>query len=356
MRVASLVGLSGLFVALWSSGWLASQLIINELDVVTVLNARYLIVLLTLLIIVTACGHWRHVSLPDLLGQLFVGVLSHAIYLTAALSAFQQGASAGLVAFIVTLHPMVTALLSGHINRECVSARQWKGLLAGTLAVLLLASQHYRHGASGSALALPFMAVMALTLGTLLNRHLELRHQSRHEHPLPVFHVLLIQSTGALMFLLPVGAIQGSISVSFDTNQWMLLLWLALVASLGAYAILQLLLRHVHSTRVASLTYLVPPATLLQMYVVFGETLSASDLTGIALAAAGVYWVMTSEHAHGPSRGHNRGHVREHVRGHANRSLWKLQDLEQTPNCSTLAPTTSVTLASERRQFLDIEL
>ena len=96
MRVTSLIGLSGLFVTLWSSGWLASQLVIDELDVVTVLNARYLIVLLTLLIIVTACGHWRRVSLPDLLGQLCVGVLSHAIYLTAALSAFQQGASAGL--------------------------------------------------------------------------------------------------------------------------------------------------------------------------------------------------------------------------------------------------------------------
>ena len=352
MRAASLIGLSGLFVTLWSSGWLASQLVMSELDVVTVLNARYLIVLLTLLIIVTTCGHWRRISLPDLLGHMCVGVLSHAIYLTAALSAFQQGASAGLVAFIVTLHPMATALLSGCVNQEKVSARQWKGLLAGTLAVLLLASQNYRHGASGFALALPFMAVLALTLGTLLNRHLELRHQSRNEHPLPVFHVLLIQSAGALMFLLPVGAIQGSISVAYNANQWMLLLWLALVASLGAYAILQLLLRHVHSTRVASLTYLVPPATMLQMYVVFGETMSASDLTGIALAAAGVYWVMTSAHGHG----HVREDVREHVRGNAHRSQWKLQNRERKPNFSTLAPKTTVTLSAERRRVLDIEL
>ncbi|ASJ75528.1 DMT family transporter [Granulosicoccus antarcticus] len=294
MRAASLVGLSGLFVILWSSGWLASQLAMNDLSVMNLLTARYLIVLLGLLFIVTVAGQWRRIRLSDLLGQLCVGILSHGIYLITALGAFQQGVSAAVVTFVITLHPIATAMLSGSVNHEQFTARQWKGLFVGSLAVLVLISHSHGQGTSGLALTLPFMAVIALTLGTLLNRHLELENQSANTTPLPVFFTLLIQSAGALIFLLPIGAIQGSISMDFSSRQWVLLLWLALVASIGAYAVLQLLLRNMPSTQVACLTYLVPPVTTIQIYLVFGEQLDSIDLTGILLAAAGVIWVMTS--------------------------------------------------------------
>lgn len=294
MQAVSLLGLSALFVVMWSSGWIASRLAIGELDVVTLLLARYLIVFVALLVMVTLLSHWRRMSLSEMLQQMLVGSLVHGIYLMAALSAFEEGVSAGLVAFIMTLHPMLTATMSARVNGEEVSARQWQGLLIGTLAIVLTVSDSYRHGASSAALLLPFLAVLALTVGSLLNRHLELCHKARAEHPQPVLLILLLQSTGALLVLLPMR--DASIPLQFDTfnaDEWVLLLWLAFVASLGAYAVLQLLLRQISTTRVASLGYLIPPATMVQAYLIFGDRLSAVDVGGLAVAAIGVYCVMT---------------------------------------------------------------
>lgn len=294
MQAASLIGLSIVFVIMWSSGWIASRLAIGEMDVATLLVARYLIVLIVLLALVSVLRDWRRLSLSDILQQMLVGSLAHGIYLMAALSAFEEGVSAGLVAFIMTLHPMLTATLSARVNGEEVSARQWQGLLVGTLAIVMTVSDSYRHGASGAALMLPFLAVLALTVGSLLNRHLELCHQSRTEHPLPISLILLLQSIGALLVLLPMRGSSAPLPFHTLTNgEWLLLLWLALVASLGAYAVLQLLLRHISTTRVASLGYLIPPATMLQAYLIFGEKLSIVDMGGLAMAAIGVYCVMT---------------------------------------------------------------
>ncbi|MGQ7843329.1 DMT family transporter [Granulosicoccus sp. 3-233] len=286
--------MSILFVLMWSSGWVAARLAVTDMDVVTLLVARYLIVVLVLFLLVSLLRQWRRVSLSELLQQMLVGSLVHGIYLMAALSAFEEGVSAGLVAFIMTLHPMLTATLSSRVNGEEVSARQWQGLLIGTLAIVLSVSDSYRHGASGAALALPFLAVLALTVGSLLNRHLELNHKARAEPPLPVMLVLLMQGIGALLVLLPLRGSSTPLQfASFDADEWVLLLWLALIASLGAYALLQILLRHLSTTRVASLGYLVPPATMLQSYLIFGESLSLADAGGLALAAIGVHCVMS---------------------------------------------------------------
>lgn len=294
MRTASLAGLSTIFVLLWSSGWIASHIAASEQDVITLLLHRYFIVFVALSFLVTLCGHWQRMSRSEAMQQMLVGALAHGIYLVAALSAFEQGVSAGLVAFITTLHPMLTATLSARVNREYVTGRQWRGLLLGTSAILLTVSDSYRHGASGAALALPFLAVLALTVGSLLNRHLELQHQARQEPPRPVLLVLLLQSAGTILTLLVVsGSANTHLIADYSNREWLLLLWLALVVSLGAYAVMQKLLQQISATRVASLSYLVPPATMIQAFLIFGEKLSTMDVAGLTLATAGVFLIMT---------------------------------------------------------------
>lgn len=302
MRTASLIGLGALFVLLWSSGWVTSHLAASEHDIATLLVHRYLIVLGALVFLISLRKDWQRLSLSEAMQQLLVGALAHGIYLMAALSAFEQGVSAGLVAFIVTIHPMLTATLSARVNREPVNVRQWQGLLLGTAAILLTVSDSYRQGASGIALALPFLAVLALTVGSLLNRHLELAHQARSEAPRPVLLVLLLQSVGALLTLFAVSGPSTSLAMDYSTQDGLLLLWLALGVSLGAYAVLQRLLQQLSATRVASLSYLVPPATMIQAFLVFDETVNAMDVAGLALVAAGVYLIMTPRGGRGAKR------------------------------------------------------
>ena len=64
--------------------------------------------------------------------------------------------------------------------------------------------------------------------------------------------------------------------------------WLVLVLSIGTVSLLYLILRRGAAAKTASLFYLVPPATALFAWALFGETLGALALAGMALAAAGV--------------------------------------------------------------------
>jgi drug/metabolite transporter (DMT)-like permease len=72
------------------------------------------------------------------------------------------------------------------------------------------------------------------------------------------------------------------------------LAWLVVGLSIGAVALLMVLLRRPSTTRTLSLLYLVPPLAAAEAWWVFGETLGIAALVGIALAAAGVALVQRS--------------------------------------------------------------
>jgi len=292
MRATSLIGLSTLFIALWSSGWVVSRFAIDDVSAVALITTRYLLLFLVLLVVVTVAGHWRRLPRTDIICHFGVGILSHAIYLSFCVSAFELGVSAGLVAFVTTLQPMITAFLSAPITREKISPRQWQGLFIGFLAILLLVSESYRHGVSAIALALPFISALALSIGALINRRVELQSRQFKSRPTPVTLILLIHSVGALCVLVPLSASTDQLRFEYNADQWMVLLWLAIVVSLGAYAVMLTLLRHLSAMRVSSLSYLVPPATMIQAYFVFGDAITATDLMGLLVAAIGIYFVM----------------------------------------------------------------
>jgi drug/metabolite transporter (DMT)-like permease len=68
--------------------------------------------------------------------------------------------------------------------------------------------------------------------------------------------------------------------------------WLVLVLSLGAILLLMRLIRLSSAARVTSLFYLVPPATAIEAFLVFGERFGPMALGGLALASVGVALVV----------------------------------------------------------------
>ena len=66
------------------------------------------------------------------------------------------------------------------------------------------------------------------------------------------------------------------------------LLWLTLVLSLGAITLLYQLLRRGAAAQVTSLFFLVPPATALIAWPLFGERLGPVEILGMAVTVAGV--------------------------------------------------------------------
>jgi drug/metabolite transporter (DMT)-like permease len=68
--------------------------------------------------------------------------------------------------------------------------------------------------------------------------------------------------------------------------------WLVLVLSVGAILLLLWLLNSGSAARVSSLFYLVPPATAIEAFLLFGEKVNTQGFLGIGITALGVWLVM----------------------------------------------------------------
>jgi drug/metabolite transporter (DMT)-like permease len=65
-----------------------------------------------------------------------------------------------------------------------------------------------------------------------------------------------------------------------------------LALSIGAIFLLFKLIRRSEATQVTSLLYLTPPTTAIMAWLLFGEALSVAGLIGMAVAVAGVAFVV----------------------------------------------------------------
>lgn len=72
------------------------------------------------------------------------------------------------------------------------------------------------------------------------------------------------------------------------------LLWLTLVLSIGAILLLMVLIRTRSAARVSSLFYLVPPATAVEAWLLFGERLGLLAIIGLVVASIGVALVVVT--------------------------------------------------------------
>jgi len=126
-----------------------------------------------------------------------------------------------------------------------------------------------------------FIALLAITAGTL--------YQKRF---CPSFDL----RTGSVIQFLPTLALTGLAAMATETMvvHWtpsfvFALGWLVLVLSLGAVTLLNVLIRNGSAVNVASLFYLVPPATAVVAWALFGETLTGLALLGMVFTVQGVW-------------------------------------------------------------------
>lgn len=219
--------------------------------------------------------------------QMWIGILSHGVWLGCVLIALDQDVPAGIVALVVALQPLSTGAFSGSVTGEKTSARKWAGLIIGFIGVGITVSFRidYQSTASVFGHLIPLGSVIAITIASLLQRKINLQKKPQQ---MPVDLRLFYQSmaTAALM-VLPAWLAE-SFAASWQPGFIYTMAWLILAASLGAYALMWMLLKHMDATRVASLFYLGPPATMLMAWLAFGDTLMITDFIGLSIVFAGV--------------------------------------------------------------------
>jgi drug/metabolite transporter (DMT)-like permease len=280
-----------LFVLIWSTGYVVARYGMPHAPPFSFLAVRFMLSILCF-------GAWIAFVRPawprgrtQWLHLCVVGVLMQAGYLGGVWAAVKAGMGAALVALIVNLQPVLTAIwvsATAASGDNKVSARAWGGLLLGFGGVVLVVVGRWQSGASSLeatplSIALAVVALLAMTSGAL--------YQKRYVLPCDVRTASTVQLTAALVVMAPLALLEGEPMV---WNQQLLgaMAWSVLVLTLGGSSLLYLLIQRGAATAVTSLLYLVPPTTAMLAWALFAEAVTAWTIAGMALTAWGVYWVM----------------------------------------------------------------
>ena len=271
----------GTFVVLWASGFIGGKLGLLYAEPATFLLLRFALVVALMLPLALL---WR-APWPATLGQVahigVAGVLIQACYLGGVFAAIHHGISAGLIALIVGLQPVLTAFVAAPLLGERVSPRQWAGLLLGLAGVALVVMQNTSlSGVTPVSAGFALLALAGITMGTM--------YQKRFCGSFDLRAGSVIQFVAAGIALAPFALLFETREVKWSPALLFALGWLVLVLSIGAISLLALLIRRDAVTKVVSLMYLTPPVTAVMAWLVFGETLSIQALLGLGLAAVGV--------------------------------------------------------------------
>ena len=277
----------GLFVALWSTGFIGMKLGAPFAEPFTFMGLRMLLVLSILLVIIAFTrAPWPRNAVT--VGHIAVaGLLVHATYLCGVLFAIQMQLPLGFVALIAGLQPVLTAVFANQFLHERLNTRQWLGMTLGLAGVVLVVLSKYSLGTSNwPALGAAGVGLLGITFGTLYQKrfcaNMDLRTGG----------VIQYAATALLLWVL-------AFATETRTVQWtgqfvFALVWLSIVLSIGAIGLLYLLIRRGAASKVASLFFLTPSVTAVMAFLLFGESLRAQAIVGLLVTAAGVALVMRS--------------------------------------------------------------
>ncbi len=271
------------FVLLWASGFIGAKLGLGYAEPLTFLALRMITVVALLAIVIAVTRpKWPHAN--GVMHSAATGLMVHGLYLGGVFVAIENGLSAGLVALIVSLQPVLTSTVANRWLGERVVARQWCGLALGLAGVYLVLQAKIETGeATPLAWIAAAVALLGITVGTL--------YQKRFGGGIDWRPALCIQYAAAGI-LFSLGAFLFETRVVHFSPQFLFALgWLVLVLSLGAVWLLYFLIRRAAATRVVSLFYLTPPVTALMAWALFDERLAPLSLLGMAICIAGVFLV-----------------------------------------------------------------
>lgn len=276
----------GLFVVLWSTGFIVARYGTKDAGPLTFLTIRTAI---AAGILFALSRLTREVSLmrDQIRVQWLVGAGIHAMYLGGVFVAIDHGLPSGVSALIAALHPVVTTVLGRLLLGEDLPQRRIFGVVLGCVGVLAVVIERGGAGDGVTAIALIAMgvAVIGMSGGTLIQR--------RSAVGVPLLAGTAWQYT-ATTVILGIGAVvfEGW-DFTITARSLLSLAWAVGVLSLAAILIMLWLLHRQAASQVSSLFFLTPALSTVEGAILFGEKLGALSIVGLVVAIIGV-WLTTS--------------------------------------------------------------
>lgn len=278
-----------LFVVLWSTGFVVARAIAPYADPNLFLLARFAgTAALFACVALVARAQWPRGR--ELARHLLAGALLQGIYLGAGYWAVAQGLSAGVMALLGALQPLLTATFAARLFGEQLSLRRWAGMalgLAGVVLVLLPRLQMAAHGHPVSGHAHPLFVVIvavaavgSITAGTL--------YQKTSLAAADIRSASAVQNAGAAIVAALLALALGETRWIASATLWFSLAWGIAMLSGAGVTLLVWMVRRGDAARATALLFLAPPLAALESWLLWRETLAPVQIAGFGVALAGV--------------------------------------------------------------------
>jgi drug/metabolite transporter (DMT)-like permease len=273
-----------LFVLLWSTGFIGAKYGLPYADPFVFLSVRILLAALLLFALARALRMPVRIGRTAIARSGLIGFFLHACYLGEFFYSLSQNLPTRVATVVTSLQPILVSLIAVKVLGEQLRIRQVAGLFIGLVGVVMVLGPSIDAQIPSAAIIAILVALIGSTTATLLQKKLGA-------------DIPLISGT-AYQYLFS-GCVLGVIALATQETSitWSLrftaaFVWLVLVLSVGAILLLLWLLNSGSAAKVSSLFYLVPPATALEAFLLFGEKVNTQGFLGIGITALGVWLVM----------------------------------------------------------------
>lgn len=282
------------FVLVWGSGFLATKTGLQYAAPFTFLCLRFGFGVICMLpVVLLARPAWPG-SRRELGHVLVAGLLMHAVNLGGSHYAQYLGMSAGVTALVLSVQPLLTAMIAARWLGESLRRQQWIGIAVGLAGMALVVWHKIDVRAIGAASLIAVTTSLAgITLGTL--------YQRRYCPAVDLRSAAFLQFGVTVLALAPLAWLVEGAQVRWSWPLVGSVAFLVVLASILAVNALHTLMRRGQATRVTSLLYLTPIVAVVLEYLLFGVVPSAVTAAGILVTCLGVAMVFWRR-SHAPGR------------------------------------------------------
>ena len=271
-----------IFLGLWSAGYAVAKFGLQFSEPMTLLALRFGLVVVFMAVAFVIVRpplpdkpmDWAHLAI--------VGFLIQSVYFGMCYIAFRAGVAAGTVALLMSLQPILVALLAPTWTGEIIGWRRWVGLglgLLGTAIVIVARSTIEPPTLLGFACTI--FALLGITAGSLWEKRFGLDH-----HPITAN---LVGYLAGLVGIIPAMLWLETMQVNWTWEFSLALAYLVIGNSVIAVGLLLAMIRAGDVSRVSALFFLVPPLAALLAWLLLGEQLEAYHLVGAILILPGIF-------------------------------------------------------------------
>ncbi|MDC1210191.1 DMT family transporter [Pseudomonadota bacterium] len=271
------------FVILWSSAFITSKIIVEDASPFIALSFRFIIVAFIFFVFFILFSERKVFSFKSVLEALVSGILFHGFYLGGVFYALSKGASASIIALIVSLQPIMTAVLAQKILKEFLSKIQWFGILIGFLGAGIVIVSDLNDNLTILALCSGLVGLISSSIGIIW--------QKRIVNDLSLSANNFLQALGASLFHLLLAICFENYFINFTSSFLIAMTWQVLVISLGAFLILMWMLKYNDAGKTSTLFFLIPPVSAIMAYLILQENFTHLDIFGLFLSSIGVFIV-----------------------------------------------------------------